>query len=695
MFVESLSYQFDDVVIEPHNHRLLRAGRVLEVEPKAFRVLVYLAENRDRVVSKDELVRAVWGGTFVSDNALTRVIAQLRKQLGDTARDSRVIETVPTVGYRFLPELAPVTSRPVEAAAPRNLRWLFWLAVIPLIGWFWWLRRAEVVPAPPQLVQLTTSSGVDMYPSFSPDGGSVAFSSDRSGRFEIYVRPLAKGSRAMRITNDGMQNLQPAWSPDGRYLAFTSQFRGGIAVVPSLGGVVRMVTEFGSQPAWSPDGQTIAFRSEGIYSLSPLDVQPSGPATIWVVGVNGGTPRQLTRPYEPKGGHSNPIWTPEGRILFMANTRVFQSQLWSMDPDGRSKREVKLPVPLMGSVSYSAGSRTLHFVSLGDKGALNLYRVGLEDDRTVAEAQRLAPMMAAAIPRDLAASRDGKTLAVTLSNMTTALCEIPEAGGEEKVLLRDNSFRNSFPAFSPDGRKIAFYSRRFGDPGDFWVMDADGRNPTQVTTLPQGERLPTWSRDGRELSTICHDGGRLQVCFTSLDGVLRKVPVDVRPNSWARISPDGGKIAMQRMAGDGRASIWVDDVPGGHARSITPDNVSIGFPLWAPDGRWVVGEIRTGTDTNLALLPLEGGAPVVLTEGRGHAWPGSWAADGDRIAYAGLRGGVWNLFWVSRSTRKTQQLTHNESLAVYLRYPAWSPVSDRIVFERGEVRSNVFLLEEP
>ena len=80
----------------------------LELEPKALEVLLFLIERRERLVLKEELLDGVWRDTFVTPNALTRVIAQLRKALGDDAQEARVIETVPRKGYRFLPDGSPL-----------------------------------------------------------------------------------------------------------------------------------------------------------------------------------------------------------------------------------------------------------------------------------------------------------------------------------------------------------------------------------------------------------------------------------------------------------------------------------------------------------------------------------------------------------------------------------------------------------
>src|SRR5688572_24513949 len=126
MKAETAGYQFGDVIVRPEDYHVSRGGQTISLEPKSFKVLVYLIENRGRVVSKDELIKDVWAGTAVTDNALTRVIAQLRRELGDDAKQPIFIETVPTVGYRFLGEIREVSltrARP-QASTTRNTRTL-------------------------------------------------------------------------------------------------------------------------------------------------------------------------------------------------------------------------------------------------------------------------------------------------------------------------------------------------------------------------------------------------------------------------------------------------------------------------------------------------------------------------------------------------------------------------------------------
>jgi Tol biopolymer transport system component len=92
-------------------------------------------------------------------------------------------------------------------------------------------------------------------------------------------------------------------------------------------------------------------------------------------------------------------------------------------------------------------------------------------------------------------------------------------------------------------------------------------------------------------------------------------------------------------------------------------------------------------------VPRDGGPYTPLVEAPGHAWPFSWSPDGDKVLFAGLRDGAWNVWWVSRSTRREKRLTGYRSFRSYVRYPAWSPRGNQIVYEYGETRGNIYLLD--
>jgi DNA-binding response OmpR family regulator len=108
-----------EYVLDESNARLTKDGRPLDLPPKAFSVLCLLVRNNQRLVTKDELLDAVWGHRHVSESVLKTVINQLRTLLGDDPRAPRYIETLNRRGYRFVAQVAPVSAvrpRPAEAS---------------------------------------------------------------------------------------------------------------------------------------------------------------------------------------------------------------------------------------------------------------------------------------------------------------------------------------------------------------------------------------------------------------------------------------------------------------------------------------------------------------------------------------------------------------------------------------------------
>src|ERR1700727_468252 len=110
-------FRFGEFEVREGEFCLIRGGETIPVEPKAYRVLLYLLRNPHRLVTKDELLDAVWPETAVSENSLTRSVALLRRLLGDDAREPRYIVTVPTVGYRLLCEVDVSGGETNEAPA--------------------------------------------------------------------------------------------------------------------------------------------------------------------------------------------------------------------------------------------------------------------------------------------------------------------------------------------------------------------------------------------------------------------------------------------------------------------------------------------------------------------------------------------------------------------------------------------------
>ena len=116
-----MQFLFDDHVLDVERRELRRAGERIAMEPQVFDLLVHLVRNRDRVLSKDDLIEAIWDGRVVSESTLTSRINAVRKAVGDNGKAQRLIRTVQRKGIRFIGEVSEAFA-PREAAVAANVR---------------------------------------------------------------------------------------------------------------------------------------------------------------------------------------------------------------------------------------------------------------------------------------------------------------------------------------------------------------------------------------------------------------------------------------------------------------------------------------------------------------------------------------------------------------------------------------------
>lgn len=599
------------------------------------------------------------------------------------------------------------TERRSLPGAESRIKSKTWKVIIGLISlvavtavafalWRFLPGRPDSSPKPATLraTQVTTWTGLDIYPAVSPNGNEIAYSSDHDGSFEIYVKPLTPGSRERQITSDEQQNFQPAFSPDGQSIAFYSKTRGGIWVVPAPGGRARQITAFGSDPAWSPDGGLIAFQSDALTDLGAQASPAQPPSTIWVVSPTGNAePTRITQTSSPLGGHGAPAWSPDGQRIVFCVSDYAATSVWTVSSTGGEAKQI---VNYAFDPVYAPDGESIYYGTL-----LGLWqiRVSPSSGEPVGEPEQLTSGSAEKL-RHFAFSADGKKIAYTALLTNSNIWSVPLASasneevGPPVPLTQNRTFRNALPAFSPDGKRIAFNTQsagRQGADGDIWLMDADGKNATQVTTA--GGALPSWFPDGEQIAFLSTSRDPRKAWFTNLKTGQDRPLLDFGEEvNYMKLSPDGKQIVFNSKK-SGTINVWKISVAGGAPKQLTFDKEMIGFTCWSPDVKTFAVQIKRGDDTNIGTMPSDGGEITQLTFDKGQSWTHSFSPDGDKILFAGFRKGYWNVFWVSRSTKQQRQLTHYRKLSAFVRYPAWSPLGNQIAYEYAETTGNIWVAD--
>ena len=699
-------FTFGDIRVDFRRMSAWRGEEVLALEPKTFDVLRYLIHHRDRLVTKEDLLDAVWKDTFVTPNVLTRAVAQLRKALGDDAFEARYIETVSRRGYRFIaPVGSPRPSEPAstepDRAAGRNstsrkgvlVGALIAAGLVVALLVLVWNRDSGRRPAasPPRNEaaaprRLTTDDRSYVLPALSPDGRTMAYSSGETGSLEIYTAALAPDSRQTALTNDGGQNLHPGWSPDGQWIAYHSRGRGGIWIVTSGGGPSRQVASFGSQPVWSADGQRVFFTS----TVGGMAAQ----SNLWSVHRDGGDPTPFTSLGKPKGGHWQPAVSPDGKLIaFSVSQGHTGHEMWVMSAAGGEPTRIGTKTPY-GDLQFAPDSRSLYWTSRTSEGNESLRRVGLDRHGVPAgEPETVATFTGHLISR-FSIARDGTALVGLFRGIANLWAvDFSNHGSEPPVALMTDEVRNSQPRHSRDGR-FAFHQMSPGRPNSVWIADESGRNRESLTTgLSADVWMPQWSSDNRRLFVLTAQ--RSSSAFAWLDVSTRAlvpVPVSTAGVYNPRLSPDDREIAFHTIQDDGVLNVWRQPLDGSARRQITFDKEAVSYPVWTHDGKFLVVEIKRGESTHLGIIPGAGGPLEILVDEEGQNWPFSLSPDDEHVAFAGERKGVWNVYTVSRRTKVIRQLTRFTTAEGYVRYPSWSFTRSRIVFERAEEKGSVWTL---
>ena len=390
------------------------------------------------------------------------------------------------------------------------------------------LPTTEAPLEPLRPVPLTSYPGGECCPTFSPDGNQVAFSwvGEEQDNLDVYVKVVGQDPPLRRTTHPAW-DASPVWSPDGRQIAFLRGFpeageKMGLYLISPLGGRERKLAEtripstyqLGSCLAWSPDSRWLAV-------CDWAEDSPGPTLSVFLLAVDSGQRRRLTRPPEDKGiGDIMPAFSPDGRTLvFSRYGSGLRSDLYLLDldedlnPRGEPRRRTFIEQIIGGQ--FTSDGRDIVFSAASMSDSSGLWRVPVSG---TASPERLPFGEVGIWPM---VSRQGNRLAYTVPNLNMNIyrLNLPVADGVTgtAVKLISSSRWDLQPRYSPDGNRIAFVSRRSGA-SEIWTCDSDGSNPVQLTSLGALTGYPRWAPDGKSIGFSSDAEGHFDVYVVDAEG---------------------------------------------------------------------------------------------------------------------------------------------------------------------------------
>jgi len=445
-------------------------------------------------------------------------------------------------------------------------------------------------------IKLSSPPGIEAYPKFSPDGSKIAFSGNYDGNVDAYVMP-ATGGVPVRLTEHGYPDRVVDWTPDGKHIYFASLRESGKArfnqfyTVADTGGAASKMpfayAEFGS---YSPDGKQMAlvFRSQS--SRNWKRYRGGWRADIHVYNFADTTSQNIS--LNSDAGYEFPMWS--GNYIYFISDRgaELRMNLWRYNTTNKTFEQ------LTHFTDYD-----VHFPSLGpddivfeEGGKLYLYPLAGGTPKevkvdVVADEASIKPRTESVRKYFTYAglSPDGNRVVVEARG---ELFSLPAADGFVKDLTQSSGSAERYPAWSPDGKTIAYWSDKSGEYELYVMQPGKEGSAKKITSYGQGYRYALWwSPDSKKLAFI-DKAMQIKVVdvttgtTTNIDKGLRMSHgnLDNFIVSW---SPDSRYLTYSRDLENYHTAAYIYDYNEKKLHQVTSGFYSIVNPVFDMDGKYL------------------------------------------------------------------------------------------------------------
>jgi Tol biopolymer transport system component/DNA-binding winged helix-turn-helix (wHTH) protein len=419
-----------------------------------------------------------------------------------------------------------------------------------------------------------------------------------------------------------------------------------------------------SHPAFSPDDTRIAFAWSG---------EQDDNLDIYVKLIDGGNPLRLTT---HAADDLNPVWSPDGRYVAFNRQAAAGGGIFIVPALGGGERKLR------DATREGVGFRTLalawlswspdgEYLATSERdSAAGPYGITLIARETGVARRLTAPPAPLVGDFSPAFSPDGKALAFVRVDSADIedLYVMPVAGGEALRLTFDHLPIGDL-TWTPDGREIVYTTRRHGAQG-LWRIPATGGQPKYLPESGQGVCCPSFARQGGRMAYAqsANDANIWRLDLSAAQSANKQAAARKRLiastlyEGAPQYAPDGKRIVFVSTR-SGSQELWVSDSEGARAMQLTDfRGPQVGMPRWSPDGRQIVFDCRLDGNADIFVIESEGGKPRRLTSEPSVEILPSWSRDGRWVYFCSTRSGqtqIWKLPVAGgAATQVTQQGGH-------------------------------------
>jgi Tol biopolymer transport system component/DNA-binding winged helix-turn-helix (wHTH) protein len=641
-------YTFGDFALDLTTGSLLRNGDEVKLRPKAFETLRYFVQNPNRLISKDELVEAVWTDSFVTDNSLVKCLQDVRAALNDEARI--VIKTIPRRGYIFAAEVSNLgrfDSSSVYAEQVEGIRIVIEDIERDEPSPTHQSKKQELQAINARRVTTRLETGLDpLARSRTKTLSAAALVLTLLGGAGYYFwtnKPLsAKRSRpAFSMENVTLTNLTstgdayaPVISPNGKVLAYVWLKPGGPALrlqQLATGSVIEIAPPTPDRLRAMVRYWAITFSADGNYVYYTLaDDGENAQGTLFRVSVLGGHSQRIMK-HVNSGGHES----PDGRRLAFVRSNEVPglSYLMTSNTDGTNERVIHTidTNSIFGSLDWSPdGVKLLYaFRQYTDEGYLS-YLAEIPADGGP-EFRITTPEREKIIAARWLPDKGGLIMnAVDPETHLPQLYYVAYPDGARRRITNDlNNYKDL--SVSADSRNLVVQIN--GGDTHLWLAPVgDARPAVLVANSTRGwYRGLSWTPDN-ELVYESDESGAGQICKMKADGGNRQQLTNgPGRNTCPAVTPDGRFIVFVSTRA-GSAQIWRMTANGDDPVQLTHSSVGVSNPQISPDGQWVFYEADVLGRAELWKTPINGGEESPVQDVPVELW--SISPDGETVAYS-------------------------------------------------------------